>query len=529
MLVRDDIDVTPDAFDSIPNTKCEIIWAQIKLPNTKLLNIASAYRPPNSKPEYIEQLHEHMCLIYSKFKKANYIIGGDFNLTCINWHNGCLSTTPDRGTNDKSQCEQFLNFTNEFGLSQHSLEVTREISNKTLDLLLTNIPGLVQECTSKPGMSDHSLVLATLKLKPSKIKRPQRKINLYHKADWKEIKKDLTNATAKYFDRCPNNMTVEENATFIETAIRTAIEKFVPNKLSKTKQTYPWINSKIRTSMRRRDKAYIKAVKSHSPHDWVKFRAIRQATKTLIRENHSQYINTMINDNLKEDPKPFWSYIKCLRKDSNIIPVLNSQTNNPAKDDKEKATALQKQFISVFTKEDMETIPAPSQNCPNMPPITFGIEGITKLFQKQKANKAGGPDDVPAQIIRECAHELAPLYQHLYQQSYDTGKLPTSWTHARVSPIYKKGQRSVPENYRPVSLTSIPCKLMEHIVSQTWDHLNKYNIVTPNQHGFRAGMSCETQLIETTFDWSTILNKGGAQVDIILLDFSKAFDVVPHR
>ena len=82
-----------------------------------------------------------------------------------------------------------------------------------------------------------------------------------------------------------------------------------------------------------------------------------------------------------------------------------------------------------------------------------------------------------------------------------------------------------------MSLTAIPCKIFEQIlVSQIWSHLNKYGIITSKQHGFRKGMSCETQLVEAIHDWtSTILNKGQGQVDVILLDFSKAFDTVPHQ
>ena len=85
-------------------------------------------------------------------------------------------------------------------------------------------------------------------------------------------------------------------------------------------------------------------------------------------------------------------------------------------------------------------------------------------------------------------------------------------------------------NYRPVSLTAIPCKIIEYcIVSYIWFHLNKQSIITSKQHGFRRDMLCKTQLIQATYDWTNILSKGKGQIDVILLDFSKAFDVVPHH
>ena len=88
----------------------------------------------------------------------------------------------------------------------------------------------------------------------------------------------------------------------------------------------------------------------------------------------------------------------------------------------------------------------------------------------------------------------------------------------------------MPENNRPVSHTAIPCKIMKHcIVSDIWSHLDKHSINTSKQNGFRRGMLCETQLIEATCDWTNILNKGKGQIDVILLDISKAFDAVPHR
>ena len=96
-------------------------------------------------------------------------------------------------------------------------------------------------------------------------------------------------------------------------------------------------------------------------------------------------------------------------------------------------------------------------------------------------------------------------------------------------PLFKKGNKSKPENYRPVSLTSITCKLLEHIIySNIMDHLEEHKILNPIQHGFRQKRSCESQLITAINDFSNCLNAKG-QIDSILLDFSKAFDKVDHK
>ena len=93
-----------------------------------------------------------------------------------------------------------------------------------------------------------------------------------------------------------------------------------------------------------------------------------------------------------------------------------------------------------------------------------------------------------------------------------------------------KRQKHEPVNYRSVSLTNIHCKITEHCTATNiWPHLNKHSIITSKQHGLRRGISCKTQLIEAMYDWTNILNKGKGQIYVILLDFSKAFGIVPHH
>ena len=117
----------------------------------------------------------------------------------------------------------------------------------------------------------------------------------------------------------------------------------------------------------------------------------------------------------------------------------------------------------------------------------------------------------------------------IYQQSYDTGQVPTNWRQANITAVFKKGDKTNPANYRPVSLTCILCKTMGHVVfSQTMNHLDDHDILVHFQHGFRPNHSCETQLLTTVEDLSHRLDKRKT-TDLLILDFSKAFDTVPHR
>ena len=164
-----------------------------------------------------------------------------------------------------------------------------------------------------------------------------------------------------------------------------------------------------------------------------------------------------------------------------------------------------------------------------MDDITFTVEGIEKLLRGINAKKATGPDEVPSRILKECASEIAPIFRIIFQQSWSTGEVPADWRCANVTAIFKKGDRTTPANYRPVSLTSVPCKLMEHIIfSNVMSHCDEHEILKHYQHGFRRKHSCESQLIITLEELQRQLDNN-IQSDVLILDFSKAFDKVDHH
>jgi len=138
-------------------------------------------------------------------------------------------------------------------------------------------------------------------------------------------------------------------------------------------------------------------------------------------------------------------------------------------------------------------------------------------------NKAHGPDRMALFVLKNCAAEIAPILQSL-----NSGVLPSDWFTANISLVFKKGNRNIPSNYHPIFLTSPCCKVMEHVIFHSiMDHVQRHNIFINNQHGFRSGFWCQTQLISLIEDISHAMDSG-FQKDAILLDFNKAFDTVPH-
>ena len=204
--------------------------------------------------------------------------------------------------------------------------------------------------------------------------------------------------------------------------------------------------------------------------------------------------------------------------------------NSTISESQEKANVINQQFSSVFTNENVSTLPDLGFS-PYNSIVTedINVEGVAKLLSDLQSHKAHDPDGIPAYLLKETATSMAPLLTLIFKASLHQHQLPTDWKTALIFPIFKKGSCKSPANYRPVSLTCIPCKIFEHVLySSIYKHLEANSILCAPQHGFRKNRSCETQLVTTIHDIATHLNSGN-QVDVLFLDFSKAFDKVPHK
>ena len=130
---------------------------------------------------------------------------------------------------------------------------------------------------------------------------------------------------------------------------------------------------------------------------------------------------------------------------------------------------------------------------PTCSDINITEEGVRKLLQNLDPNKACGPDGITPRLLKMIAEEITPALILLYRNSYNSGTLPLDWKMAYITPVFKKGERYAAVSCRPISLTYIACKLMEHIItSHIMSHLERNNILCQEHHGFRRGRSCET-------------------------------------
>ena len=152
---------------------------------------------------------------------------------------------------------------------------------------------------------------------------------------------------------------------------------------------------------------------------------------------------------------------------------------------------------------------------------------VKSILQNLDATKATGADNIPARILKVCSEELSKPLALLFNRSFSLGRVPVQWKLANISPVHKANERDRVDNYRSISLLSIPGKCQERIVySAVYSHVSAY--LSDWQHGFVKGRSTATQLTLTHHMWAKALDEGN-QVDVVSLDFSKAFDRVPHQ
>jgi hypothetical protein len=161
--------------------------------------------------------------------------------------------------------------------------------------------------------------------------------------------------------------------------------------------------------------------------------------------------------------------------------------------------------------------------------VNVTLSKVKKKIRDLKTSSAAGPDGIGPRLLQELENEIAPVLVIIYRQSLEAGEVPEDWRNANVTPIFKKGSKADPGNYRPVSLTSVCCKILESILrDEMMEHLLANNLLNKSQHGFTPGKSCCTNLLEFLEKTTEVIDEG-KPFDVVFLDFAKAFDKVPRE
>ena len=218
-----------------------------------------------------------------------------------------------------------------------------------------------------------------------------------------------------------------------------------------------------------------------------------------------------------KDPKAFWRYTNSKTNKRSTLGGMTKPDGQITQDDNEKAQILNNFFSSVFTQETLDHISQLELKYTGIPlcNITITESLVRKKLSKLKITKSAGPDGLHPRVLRELADSICPSLTAIYNQSISEHQVPTPWKEGVITPIHKKGNKTLAENYRPISLTSIYGRILESIIRDSIvSHMMANNLFCDAQHGFVQGRSCMTQLIVCMEKWMELLDSGH-NIDIL--------------
>jgi len=504
------------------NTPCEVIACKINSNNRNPLIFVTIYRPPHRDLLYMQNLRILLEELITSYFDCTIWLTGDLNLPDIDWNTLSVShyQYPTAINN------HFVDLIGFGGFTQLVDTPTRD--NRILDIFATNQPSHITSCHIVPGISDHEAIYIESKLAVYTTPPTKRKVYLWNRANFCNINDVMLQQCSQFIQDNNEHIPIEELWSKFKTICKDCLD-LIPSRLTSKRHNQPWINNHIKQITRKKRRLYNKARTTNLLQHWSAYRNIKKIVQRECRQAHNQYISDLLDPHSDRGHKRLWTYIKSKRKDTSGISSLVVNDTLYSKDT-DKASILNSHFSSVFTREHLNgptnlKTPLSSRSSD----IQIHVEGVASLLRDLQSHKACGPDGIPPRLLKETANNVAPALTLLYKASLAQGQLPNDWKKSYVVPVFKKGSRTSPANYRPISLTCIPCKVFEHIIySNIYHYLSENNILCAQQHGFRKNHSCESQLIATVNDFATYLN-AGEQVDVISLDLSKAFDKVPHQ
>lgn len=505
IVIKESISVT--ILPAIPEH--ESIFCKMDFYGNSIV-VGVVYRPPSADLAFLEQLYDYV----QRFRGENvkFILAGDFNLPDIDW-----STMSPAGTNVK-HAETLINLAFSCGLTQIVSAPTRitATAKHILDLLFISSTIRCDSVVVMDGLSDHELVFATFSF--------QKRCN---KSKAVIVVKDFNRANDEsildYLEMSLDAFSVEDNVDVLwckfKQICQHAIDMFVPDKI-KNKKLNPWVTRQI-IHMKRKLR---RMRRSGRPRDST-ITTLSAALKSEVKKAKDTFFNTTLVNFLKEAPGKFWRYLG----DSKTSSISLMIDGTPVSQAKAVAEEFNRYFHSVYSPKDTNVVTEPEGFTSSMQDLVVHQEGIFNLLLNLDSKKAGGPDNIPTAFLRRYAEWISHYFFIIYNASLAQCSLPSDWKGARILPIHKSADRLTVSHYRPISLTSISCKMLEHIICRHLTiFLEENSLLSDAQHGFRRGLSTVTQLLSVCHDFSLAINNKD-QIDAVFLDYAKAFDKVPHN
>ena len=545
VYVRKDIGCSCEIIFSYASDCIQLICLYSKVEN---LAIVTIYRQPDdsyhghpSKPaDFKIPLNRVKNVLLSINPSPDIIFGGDFNLPHASWPSGL--PTVGATTDEKLMLNQLNELCNDLFMTQLVSGSTHKDGN-TLDLVFVNNSSLVNDCLTIPVLlstSHHQIVQlsTTYKVNPVPVTSEERpeltsfnKLNFFSKdTNWDALLQEMMELDwVNQF----NNLGPEEILENFYANCYSICSKYVPERTRKDDKK----NSKVfryrRSLTKRRRRIVKRLLKVTSPATRSRLSdELLQIEKDLQKsyKNSHAFAEEKAIKAIKANPKFFFAYVKKKAKVKAKVGPLLGLDGKLTANNKEMAEILAQQYTKVFSKPETDVPQHESDRRLKsiLSDIKFDTIDMIKSIDELKENSAAGPDGFPAILLKKCKSALASPLTLLWRKCIKESTVPANLKQSLITPIHKGDSRSTPANYRPVALTSHIIKIFEKILRKhIVEHMDKNDLFNPNQHGFRSGRSCLSQLLEQYDEILNILDTGD-NADVVYLDFAKAFDKVDH-
>lgn len=507
---------------SWPSQGVEHLWCELELVGRDRLLIGCVYRSPSAN---IQDSVQQLGVIFRQaceLGASHVMICGDFNLPEIDWNSEVSSAPESHPSHD------FIDIVQSCFFFQHIREPTRYRHGENpnvLDLVFTNEEGMIRNLEHLPGLSSSDHVMLNFCLVCYSGLKVQPDI---HNS---RIDYGLLTSTLSSVDWSPmEGMDFDVAYTFFKDTMVKAVTSCSKRNTARHRTKNLYIDSRAIQLKKRKKVLWKRYIRTGDPIDLARFSTCRNSLRSLTRKLRRGFEKRLAS-RIKDDPKAFWRYTSSRLKTRGGVGDLRDELGSAATSNEEKATLLNTFFSSVFTDEGLDNPPELNLHvdCQPLDDVPITAASVARKLSSINVSSAPGPDSVLPRILRDSANHLATPLCLLFRKSLDAGTLPFDWKSGHVVPIFKKGSRQSPANYRPVSLTSVPSKILESFVRDgLLRHMSEMGFLHLAQHGFLPKRSCSTQLLEVMEDWTTAL-EGGHSLDVSYLDFSKAFDTVPHK
>ena len=508
-------------IEDIECVVCEILFDREKY------LIGCFYRPPYNDIAFMCNIINTIDNLCIKFPKHNFIFAGDFNMPQIDW------LIPKPLNNDNINIS-FLNCMVNNGFEQIVNVATR--GSNILDLVFCrNLSVLPNISLLHPLVnSDHEVVEFTLNSLNCNFNistnYSPKLIRDFRKTNFEGLLNFLMNINWAF--EFSSVKSVNERYAVLLKILNISIQLYVPLRVIKNnhKRIKFYLPKSIRQLLLKKRKLWQIMKANNTTENKTKFKICMKHCKMVLHDYNIDKIKSICKS---KNVKYFYDYVNNDYVNKKIgrskKPVQLKDNNGIVLQNDISAEMFAAYFKSVYTNDNGILPNFINQTNVCLSNITFDVFDIDKRLASLPLKYSCGPDGIPTAFLKSLHNVLAFPLCLLFQQSLNSGELPSIWKCANIIPVFKgNGTRFKVENYRPISLTSSLCKVMEGIIFDSiYIHCTENNLLTDSQHGFRKNKSTSSNLMEFMDDISKSIDMKDS-VDVITVDFSKAFDVISH-